>query len=222
MKVKVTNVILSSNPYIIKIPRGRCNFYSSHFTYGEMEAQRRHLTLPEVTQQAHEGLIHSAVELPRDDILLPHPVGLSLAFNPYLCVCAQLLQSCLTLCNAMDCSSPGSLSMGFSRQEYRSELPCPPPGDLPNPGIEPGSLTSPALTGRFFTPSATWEALKPCLRYVKNEQTNKQINKSRVFLPSCRSGSWEKTWQFQAEVAPIGRTWEQAGWGAGCGQMCSM
>ena len=43
------------------------------------------------------------------------------------------------------------LSMGFSRQEYWSGLPCPPPGDLPNPGIEPASLMSPALAGRFFT-----------------------------------------------------------------------
>ena len=37
------------------------------------------------------------------------------------------------------------LSMGFSRQEYYTGLPCPPPGDLPNPGIEPASLTTPAL-----------------------------------------------------------------------------
>ena len=44
------------------------------------------------------------------------------------------------------------------RQEYWSELPCPPPGDLPNPGIKPVSLVSPALAGRFFTISATWEA----------------------------------------------------------------
>ena len=49
------------------------------------------------------------------------------------------------------------LSMGFSRQEYWSGLPYPPPGDLPNPGIEPMSFTSPALAGRFFTTSATWE-----------------------------------------------------------------
>ena len=48
--------------------------------------------------------------------------------------------------------------MGFSRQEYWSGLPCPPPGDLPDPGIEPTSLTSSALAGRFFIPSATWEA----------------------------------------------------------------
>ena len=49
------------------------------------------------------------------------------------------------------------LSMGFSRQEYWSGLPCPPPGDLPNPGVEPSSLMSPALAGRFFTTNATWE-----------------------------------------------------------------
>ena len=50
------------------------------------------------------------------------------------------------------------LSMGFSRQEYCSGLPCPPPGDLPDPGIEPVSPTSPALAGGFFTTSTTWEA----------------------------------------------------------------
>ena len=49
------------------------------------------------------------------------------------------------------------LSMGFSRQEYWHGLPCPPPGDLPDLGIEPGSLMSPALSGKFFTTSATWE-----------------------------------------------------------------
>ena len=51
------------------------------------------------------------------------------------------------------------LSMGFSRQEYWSGLPCLPPGDLSDPGIELVSLMSPALAGRFFTTSATWEAL---------------------------------------------------------------
>ena len=47
------------------------------------------------------------------------------------------------------------LSMEFSRQEYWSGLPCPPPGDLPNPGIEPKSLMSPALAGGFFTTGTT-------------------------------------------------------------------
>ena len=51
------------------------------------------------------------------------------------------------------------LSMEFSMQEYWSGLPCPPPGDLPNPEIEPESLPFPALASRFFTNSATWEAL---------------------------------------------------------------
>ena len=51
--------------------------------------------------------------------------------------------------------------MRFSRQEYWHGLPFPPPGDLSNPGIEPESLMSPALTGRFFTTSATWEAQHP-------------------------------------------------------------
>ena len=49
---------------------------------------------------------------------------------------------------------------GFSRQDYWSGLPCPLPGDLPNPGIEPESLMSPALASGFFTTSATREALK--------------------------------------------------------------
>ena len=46
-------------------------------------------------------------------------------------------------------------SVGFSRQVYWSGLPFPPPGDLPDPGVEP---LSPALAGRFFTTSATWKA----------------------------------------------------------------
>ena len=44
------------------------------------------------------------------------------------------------------------LSMCFSRREYWSGLPCPLPGNLPNPGIEPVSLTSPALAGGFLPP----------------------------------------------------------------------
>ena len=51
--------------------------------------------------------------------------------------------------------------MGFSRQEYWSGLPLPTPGDAPDPGIEPPCLASPALLGRFFTTSTTWEALPP-------------------------------------------------------------
>ena len=51
------------------------------------------------------------------------------------------------------------LFMGFSRQEKWSRLPCPPPGDLPNPEIQ---CVSPALAGSFFTTCATWEAPPIC------------------------------------------------------------
>ena len=50
--------------------------------------------------------------------------------------------------------------MGFSRQEYWSGLPRPPPGDLPNPGIEPTSPVAPALAGRFFTTEPPGKPLK--------------------------------------------------------------
>ena len=49
------------------------------------------------------------------------------------------------------------LSLGCSRQEYWSGLPCFPPGDLPDPEIDPASLMAPALAGRIFTISTTWE-----------------------------------------------------------------
>ena len=56
-------------------------------------------------------------------------------------------------------ASQAPLSMGFSRQESWSGLPCLPLGDLPDPATEPASLTSPALAGGFSTTSSTWEAL---------------------------------------------------------------
>ena len=54
-------------------------------------------------------------------------------------------------------SQQTSLSMGFSRGEYLSGLPCPCPRDLPNPEIKHTSLESSALAGGFFTTSAAWE-----------------------------------------------------------------
>ena len=85
-----------------------------------------------------------------------------------ICVAYTVSTSLLLIrcvCSAVSYSeAPGtvahqaSLSMGFSRQEYRSGLPSPPPGDLPNPGMETASLISSALADRFFTTSATWEA----------------------------------------------------------------
>ena len=70
-----------------------------------------------------------------------------------------MLQSCPTLGNPTDRNPQAPVSTRLYRQEYWSRLLCPPPRDLPAPGMEPVSLTSSALAGRFFTSSATWEAL---------------------------------------------------------------
>ena len=85
----------------------------------------------------------------------------------YSCTHAKSLQLCQSLCNAMNCSCQAPLSVGFFRQESWSGLPFPSPGELPNPGMELVSLTSPTLAAGFFTPSTTWEApsgpIKECL-----------------------------------------------------------
>ena len=71
------------------------------------------------------------------------------------CMGAKSCQSCLTLCNTMDWSPSGSSLHGILQARIL-ELPFPLPGDLPEPGMEPMSLTSCALAGWFFTSSATW------------------------------------------------------------------
>ena len=73
-------------------------------------------------------------------------------------MCGKLLQSCPTAI-LWTVAFQATLSMGFSRQEYWSGLLLPSSGDLPDPGIEPGSLMSPVLAGQFFTTSATLRAL---------------------------------------------------------------
>ena len=79
---------------------------------------------------------------------------------PSCCGCL-VAWTCLTLWDPMDCSPSGSsLSMGFPKQEYWSGLPFPFPGDLPDPGIKPGSL---ALAGRFFTTEPPGKSLFPLL-----------------------------------------------------------
>ena len=54
-------------------------------------------------------------------------------------------QSCQLFVTPWTVAHQGSLAMGFSRKEYQSGLPCPPPEDLPDPGIKPTSPASPAL-----------------------------------------------------------------------------
>ena len=73
-----------------------------------------------------------------------------------MCVCVLVAQSCPTLCDCMEYSPPGFSVLGIFRQEYWSGLPWPPPGDLPNPGIE---LRSSCIVGKLFTIWATRETL---------------------------------------------------------------
>ena len=85
-----------------------------------------------------------------------YPSG-SLVSGVFGCVFGLVTQSCLTLCDPMDCSLPVFIVHGILQARIIAWL-CPSPGDLPNPGIEPASLKSPALAGRLFITRATWEA----------------------------------------------------------------
>ena len=72
----------------------------------------------------------------------------------YVCVCACVhahTQWCLTFCNPMDCSLSGSFVHGISQARILEQVAISYSRDLPDPGIEPTFLASPALAGRFFT-----------------------------------------------------------------------
>ena len=73
-------------------------------------------------------------------------------------LCAQLLSRAWNFAAPWSVTCQAPLPMGFPRQESWNRLPFPTPGSLPNPVIETTSLASSALTGKFFTTSATWEA----------------------------------------------------------------
>ena len=79
--------------------------------------------------------------------------------------------------------------MGFSRQEYWSGLPYPPPGDLPDPGIKPESLKSPVLAGRFFTTTTTWEAQTLATRVIVTVAVPSSMVESEVKITAL-------IWQF--------------------------
>ena len=69
------------------------------------------------------------------------------------------------------CQAP--LSMGFPRQEYWSGFPCPPPRDLPDPGIKPLSHISPALADGFFTTTATYTSIEKNLNFKNQPQAKR-------------------------------------------------
>ena len=76
---------------------------------------------------------------------------------------------------SMDCSFPGSSVYGILQARIWETLPFPSPGDLPNPGIEPMSLMSPALAGGFFTTSVIWKALLMNSRHYSFSYLNERM-----------------------------------------------
>ena len=90
---------------------------------------------------------------------------------------AKLLQSWLTLCDPMDCSSPSSSVHGLLQAWIHGlpwdccGLPCPTPGDLLDPGIKLSSFTSPLLAGGFWTTRAIWEATQEIYVYLNKVYT---------------------------------------------------
>ena len=76
----------------------------------------------------------------------------------YLCVCAPWL-SYVQLCDSVDCSPPGPSVHRIFQARTLEWVSIPTPGDLPDPGIKPSSLASPALSGRFFTTVPTGKPL---------------------------------------------------------------
>ena len=79
------------------------------------------------------------------------------------------------------------LSMGFSRYEYWSGLPCPAPGDLPDPGVKPMTPVSSALAGRFFTTNTPYKNQGRCFLVLAIEETGSVSNHSSgfPFPPLC-------------------------------------
>ena len=102
--------------------------------------------------QSLQGLLRARPSLPLHWIVDPRES------SHHAFIRTKSLPSCLPLCDPMNCSPSGSSVQGILRQEYWSGVPCPPPGILPDPGIEPTSHMSPALAGELFTTSAIWEA----------------------------------------------------------------
>ena len=82
----------------------------------------------------HSSLVTASLFSVSVDLLFFFLIFTSLLYS--VCVCSVVSDSC----NPVDTACQTPLSMGFSRQEYWSGLLCPPPGDLPHPGIEPGLL----------------------------------------------------------------------------------
>ena len=122
----------------------------------------------------------------------------------------------------MDCSPPGSSVHGILKARTLGWLPFPPPGGLPDRGIKPPSLMSPALTGRFLTTSTTWEALQnslplrppPCL---PPQSSGSQRSSSSTMFGVCKKMTC--ILGFRLSLCPRGSTQTSCPWSRGllCG-----
>ena len=96
------------------------------------------------------------------------------------------------------------LSMGISRQQQWAWVSRPLPGDLPSPGIEPTSLMSLALAGRFFTTSTTWEApdnINACIKHAYMKAYLEKLKKEKkfswsIYYTNCCTMKWQQLSQF--------------------------
>ena len=116
-----------------------------------------------------------------------------------MCTCAQSLQLCPSLCDPLTVAHQNPQFMGFSRQEYWSGLLCPPPGDIPNPGIEPHLLQSllklmsiksviPSSHLILCYPLLLLPPIPPSIRVFSSESTLHMW--------------WPKYWSFSFSISP--------------------
>ena len=127
-------------------------------------------------------------------------------------VCILVTLLCLTLCNPMDCSPPVSSVHGILRQEYCSGLPCPPPGDLPNPAIEPGSPALQADSLLSETPGKQRSldlVLKNYIRLNSIREYLKERKSERLNLHETRQASECRAKEIKVSV--LGCPWWSSG-----------
>ena len=118
-----------------------------------------------------------------------------------MCVCAKSLQPCPTLCDPVDCSLPHAPVHWILQQGYWSGLPCPPPGDLPDPGMEPLSLMSPALAGGVYI-EATSMSIKGWMNKKPHTHTQWNINQPWKRRKSFQS---QKHWWYSGALCKINK-----------------
>ena len=131
----------------------KCTYACIHITHTS-HTRVHTCTHKQTTHTSHtHTLIHiNAVSVSFHHLTLNRAHGPSLGNSSSIIVSVRsVAQLCLTLYHPVDCSLPGASVHGFSRQEYWSGLPCPPPGNLSDLGIKSASPVSPAVAGRFLT-----------------------------------------------------------------------